>query len=44
MRVDIVPGAKFPDYKLPDHDGEPRSLSELQGADPMVVVLSRGGF
>lgn len=44
MRADIVSGAKFPDYKLPDHNGEPRSLSELQGADPMVVVLSRGGF
>jgi len=44
MRADIVPGARFPDYELPDQTGAPRKLSELQGADPMVVVLSRGGF
>ncbi len=42
MRPDIVPGATFPDYELPDHRDRPRRLSKLQGADPMVVVLSRG--
>ncbi len=44
MRSDIIPGAVFPDYELPDHTAKRRKLSELQGADPIVVVLSRGGF
>ncbi|HSS11709.1 MAG TPA: redoxin domain-containing protein [Acidimicrobiales bacterium] len=44
MRSDIVVGASFPDYELTDHRGKRRRLSELQGDDPMVVVLSRGGF
>ncbi len=44
MREDIVAGAVFPDYALPDQTGTPRKLSELQGSDPMIVVLSRGGF
>jgi len=33
MRSDIVPGGAFPDYELPDHTGELRKLSELQGVD-----------
>ena len=44
MRADIVPGAIFPDYQLPDHATKRRKLSELQGPHPMVLVLSRGGF
>jgi peroxiredoxin len=44
MRADIVPGAAFPDYELPDQTGKHRTLSELQGDDPMVLVLARGGF
>ena len=44
MRADIVPGAAFPDYELSDHRGKHRTLSELQQGDPLVVVLSRGGF
>jgi peroxiredoxin len=44
MRADIVHGAKFPDYELPDHTSVPRKLSELQGDDPLVVLLSRGHF
>jgi len=44
MRADIVPGAVFPDYELPDHTTKRRKLSELQGQHPMVLVLSRGGF
>ena len=44
MRKDIVPGATFPDYELTDHTGKHRKLSELQGPDPLVVVLSRGAF
>jgi peroxiredoxin len=44
MRSDIVPGAVFPDHKLPDHTAKRRKLSELQGQHPMVLVLSRGGY
>jgi peroxiredoxin len=44
MRSDIVPGSRFPDFELPDHTGKHRTLSALQGDDPMVVVLARGGF
>ena len=44
MRADIVAGAVFPDYELTDHTGERRKLSDLQGPDPMILVLSRGGF
>jgi peroxiredoxin len=44
VRADIVPGAVFPDYELSDHRGKRRKLSELQGGDPLVLVLARGGF
>jgi peroxiredoxin len=44
MRADIVPGAVFPDYELTDHTASRRKLSELQGRDPMILVLSRGAF
>ena len=44
MRADIAPGAVFPDYELTDHTGKHRKLSNLQGPDPMILVLSRGGF
>ena len=44
MRPDIAPGATFPDYTLPDHRGKRRTLSELQGEDPLVLVLARGGY
>jgi peroxiredoxin len=44
MRADIAPGAVLPDYELTDHTGKHRKLSDLQGPDPMIVVLSRGSF
>jgi len=44
MRSDIVPGAIFPDYELSDHTAKHRKLSEVQGPDPMILILSRGGF
>ena len=40
----MVPGAVFPDYELSDQRGTHRTLSALQGGDPLVLVLSRGGF
>ncbi len=44
MRSDIQEGATFPDYELPDHTGTPRRLSSLQEDNPMILVLSRGGY
>jgi len=44
MRADIVPGAVFPNYELTDHTAKRRSLADLQGSDPMIVVLSRGAY
>jgi peroxiredoxin len=44
MRADIVPGATFPDYELPDHTKTPRKLSELQGEDPLILTLARGNY
>jgi peroxiredoxin len=44
VRPDISPGGTFPDYELTDHTKTRRRLSELQGVDPMIVVLARGHF
>jgi peroxiredoxin len=44
MRSDIKPGAAFPDYALPDQTGQRRRLSDLQGNDPLILVLARGDF
>jgi peroxiredoxin len=44
MRAEIVPGAPFPDFDLPDHTGKHRKLSEIQGVDPMIMMLSRGAY
>jgi peroxiredoxin len=44
MRSDIAPGSVFPDYTLPDHTNTMRSLSELQGEDPLILTLARGHY
>lgn len=44
MRQDLVAGSTFPDFELEDHAGVRRRLSELQGTDPMIVLLARGSF
>jgi len=44
MRADIVGGGIFPNYELPDHTGEIRKLSELQGDDPLILTLARGHY
>jgi len=38
----LTPGTTFPDIDLPDHTGRPRTLSELAGGDPLVLLTSRG--
>ena len=44
MSPDIIPGARFPDYVLADHTKTRRRLSDLQGDQLMIVVLTRGFF
>jgi peroxiredoxin len=44
MRADFIPGAVFPDYELPDHTGSLQRLSEIQGGDPMIIVLAREAY
>ena len=44
MRSDIRPGGTFPDYELPDHTETLRRLSDLQGSDPMILLLARGHY
>ncbi|MBI2324144.1 MAG: redoxin domain-containing protein [Chloroflexi bacterium] len=40
----LVPGAVFPDHELTGHDRKRHRLSEIQGSDPMILILSRGHF
>ena len=44
MRSDIRRGGVFPDYSLPDHTNTVRRLSELQGADRLILTLARGNY
>src|ERR1043165_9713118 len=44
MSHNLVPGAVFPDYQLPDHENVPRRLSDLQGDDPLILTLARGHY
>src|SRR5438876_402718 len=44
MRADIIAGALFPDCELSEHTSKRRKPSDLQGQDPMMLVLSRGGY
>jgi len=41
MRAEVRVGTLFPDYRLPDHTGQPRTQSEIQGDDRMIIVLAR---
>ena len=42
MSKNLVPGAILPDFDLPDDTGTIQRLSDLQGDDVMVLLLSRG--
>jgi peroxiredoxin len=44
VRTGLTPGDRFPDYELTDHTHALRRLSELQGPDPMILTLARGGY
>jgi peroxiredoxin len=38
----LAPGTTLPDFELRDHAGLPTKLGELQGEDPMILMLGRG--
>jgi peroxiredoxin len=42
MSIGLEPGLTFPDFELPDENGTLHKLSDLQGSNPMVVLLARG--
>ena len=44
MHPDLKVGSPFPDFELPDHDDEPRKLSELIRGFPTVLIFSRGYY
>ncbi len=43
-RSTLVAGAAFPDVELTGHDRKRHRLSDVQGSDPMILVLSRGHY
>lgn len=44
MHADLKVGRKFPDFELPDQDGENRQLSKLIRGFPTVLIFSRGYY
>jgi len=42
MSTGLVPGAVLPDFQLPDTTGALHRLSELQGDNPMILLIGRG--
>jgi peroxiredoxin len=42
VREDLVPGAIFPDLRLPEHTGRELSLSEIAPRRPLVLCFLRG--
>ncbi len=42
MHPDIMVGNPFPDFTLPDHRGEPTTLSELANGFPLILSFYRG--
>ena len=44
MHPDLQVGNRFPDFELPDQDGEMRQLSNLIRGFPTVLIFSRGYY
>jgi peroxiredoxin len=42
MRSDLVPGNAFPDLRLPEHTGTPRTLSAIADNKPLLLAFVRG--
>ena len=41
MSTNLQPGMTLRDFELPDENGVIHTLSELQGDDPMILLLGR---
>ena len=44
MRDDLKVGNKFPDFELPNHEGEKQKLSEILRGFPGALIFDRGHF
>ncbi|HUZ78935.1 MAG TPA: hypothetical protein VMV93_15245 [Chloroflexota bacterium] len=44
MNPSLVVGATFPDIDLPDSEGVPTRLSDIQKNDPLALIFYRGQF
>ncbi len=44
MAADLIVGNVFPNFELPDQDGEKQKLSQLLRGFPGVLIFSRGHF
>ena len=42
VRVELQPGERFPDFRLPDHTGREVGLDELSNGRPLVLCFVRG--
>jgi peroxiredoxin len=42
MHRDLVVGHRLPDLELPDHTGQPSTLSKLAAGFPLIVCFYRG--
>jgi peroxiredoxin Q/BCP len=40
----LKPGQPAPDFRLPDHEGRPRGLAELQGGGPLILYFYPADF
>jgi peroxiredoxin len=44
MHPDLKIGAKFPNFELPNHNGEPTKLSQVVRGWPTILIFSRGWY
>ncbi len=44
MHPELKVGNTFPDFELPDQDGESQKLSKLIRGFPTVLIFSRGYY
>ena len=44
MREDLKPGNKFPDFSLPDQEGNVSRLSQLMRGWPTILTFNRGNY
>ena len=42
MPLNLDVGDRFPDVTMLDHDGEPRTISEVSHGQPLFVAFFRG--